>query len=98
MTGIITHGIDGVAMGDFDPKKHIAEESGYDARDNYVRGLKMPETRFKNMVHNHPPDEQKRMRTQVDEAEAAGLRNYQVRHSKGFYIIENGIVVGSGRG
>jgi len=85
-------------MGDFDPRTHIAEEAGYDANENYLRGLKMPGTRFGNIVHNHPPDEQRSMRMQVDEAEAAGLRHYQVRHSRGFYIIENGIVVGSGRG
>ena len=30
-------------MGDFNPKVHTAEEKGYDANDNYVRGLKMPE-------------------------------------------------------
>lgn len=85
-------------MGDFDPRKHTAEEAGYDARDNYVRGLRMPPTRFKNMVHSHPADEQNTMRQQVDEAEEKGLRTYQVKHSKGYYNIENGIVVGSGRG
>lgn len=85
-------------MGDFDPKKHTAEEAGYDAKDNYVRGLKMPEKRFKNMVHNHSADEQKSMRKQVDDAEAAGLRSYQVKHSKGYYTIENGIVIGSAKG
>jgi len=85
-------------MGDFNPKQHTAEEAGYDLKDNYVRGLKMPEKRFKNMVHNHSPEEQKSMRKQVDEAEAAGLRTYQVRHSRGYYSIENGIVIGSARG
>jgi len=87
-----------LTMGDFDPKKHTAEEAGYDAKDNYVRGLKMPEKRFKNMVHNHSAEEQQSMRKQVDEAEAAGLRSYQVKHSKGYYMIENGIVIGSAKG
>ena len=85
-------------MGDFNPKEHTAEEKGYDAEGNYVRGLKMPESRFKNMVHGHSADEQRSIRQQVDEAEAKGLRTYQVKHSKGYYTIENGIVVGSARG
>jgi hypothetical protein len=38
------------------------------------------------------------MRKQVDEAEAKGLRTYQVKHSKGYYNIENGIVIGSAKG
>jgi hypothetical protein len=85
-------------MGDFDPKKHTAEERGIDASGNYVRGLKMPDTRFENMVHGHPASEQESMRKQVDEAEAKGLRTYQVKHSKGYYNIENGIVIGSAKG
>jgi hypothetical protein len=85
-------------MGDFDPKQHTAEEAGYDAQDRYVRGLKMPESRFRNMVFNHSPEEQASMRKQVDEAEAAGLRTYQVKFAKGFYTIENGSVIGSGKG
>jgi hypothetical protein len=84
-------------MGDFDPKKHTAEERGYNAEDNYVRGLRMPESRFENMVHGHSTREQESMRQQVDEAEAQGLRSYQVRHAKGYYTIENGIVIGSGK-
>ncbi len=85
-------------MGDFDPRQHKAEESGEDANGNYVRGLKMPDSRFKNMVLGHSPEEQKSMRQQVDEAEAKGLRTYQVTHSRGYYDIENGIVKGSGMG
>jgi hypothetical protein len=38
------------------------------------------------------------MRQQVDEAEAKGLRKYQVKHPKGYYNIENGIVIGSAKG
>ncbi len=85
-------------MGDFNPKVHTAEQKGYDANDNYVRGLKMPDERFQNMVHGHSAEEQKKMRQQVDEAEAKGLRTYQVKHAKGYYNIENGIVIGSARG
>jgi len=85
-------------MGDFDPNKHTAEQRGYDAKGNYVRGLKMPESRFENMVHGHSAAEQQSMRQQVNEAEAKGLRTYQVKHSKGYYNIENGIVIGSARG
>ena len=85
-------------MGDFDPKKHTAEERGYDAKDNYVRGLRMPPTRFENMVHGHSDAEKKSMRQQVDEAEAEGHRTYQVKHAKGYYTIENGIVIGSAKG
>ena len=85
-------------MGDFNPKVHTAEEKGYDANDNYVRGLKMPDTRFQNMVHGHSAEEQKSMRKQVDEAEAKGLRTYQIKHAKGYYNIENGIVIGSAKG
>jgi hypothetical protein len=84
-------------MGDFDPKKHTAEEAGYDAKDNYVRGLKMPDSRFENMVHGESAAEQQSMRKQVDEAEAKGLRTYQVKYSKGYYNIENGIIKGSAR-
>jgi hypothetical protein len=89
--------IGGIDMGDFDPKKHTAEESGIDGSGNRVRGLKMPASRFDNMVHGHSPAEQQSMRKQVDDAEAKGLRTYQVTHAKGFYNIENGIVIGSGR-
>jgi hypothetical protein len=85
-------------MGDFNPKEHTAEEKGYDATGNYVRGLKMPPSRFENMVHGHSAAEQKSMRQQVDEAEAKGLRKYQVKHPKGYYNIENGIVIGSAKG
>ena len=58
----------------------------------------MPESRFNNMVHGHSADEQKSMRQQVDEAEAKSLRTYPVKHSKGYYNIESGIVIGSARG
>ncbi len=85
-------------MGDFDPRKHTAEERGIDAKGNYVRGLKMSETRFKNMVTGHSPAEQQSMRQQVEEAEAKGLRTYQIKHAKGYYNIENGIVIGSAKG
>ena len=85
-------------MGDFAPTKHTAGGSGYDANGNYVRGLKMPPTRFENMVHGHPSAEQQSTRQQVDEAEVKGLRIYQVKHARGYYNIENGIVVGSARG
>lgn len=85
-------------MGDFNPIEHTAEDKGYDAQGNYVRGLKMPPNRFKNMVHGHSPADQQSMRQQVDEAEAKGLREYQVRHSRGYYMIENGIVIGGGGG
>ncbi|OPZ42470.1 MAG: hypothetical protein BWY93_01821 [Euryarchaeota archaeon ADurb.BinA087] len=85
-------------MGDFDPRKHTAEERGIDAKGDYVRGLKMSETRFKNMVTGHSPAEQQSMRQQVEEAEAKGLRTYQIKHAKGYYNIENGIVIGSAKG
>lgn len=85
-------------MGDFNPKEHTAEERGINAKGDYVRGLKMPPSRFENMVHGHSEAEKKSMRQQVDEAEAKGLRTYQVKHAKGYYNIENGIVIGSGRG
>jgi len=88
----------GSRMGDFNPKEHTAEEAGYDAKNNYVRGLKMPDSLFNNMVHGHSANEQTSMRQQVDEAEAKGLRTYQVKHSKGYYNIENGIMIGSARG
>jgi len=58
----------------------------------------MPGSRFDNMVHGHSAAEQKSMRQQVDEAEAKGLRTCQVKHSRGYYNIENGIVTGSGKG
>ncbi|MDD1718492.1 MAG: hypothetical protein LUQ25_00400 [Methanoregulaceae archaeon] len=85
-------------MGDFDPRKHTAQEAGYNAQDKYVRGLKMSATAFQNMVAGHSSEEEAGMRKQVDEAEAAGLRNYQVKHPRGYYTIENGIVIGSGMG
>jgi len=85
-------------MGDFDPRKHTAEERGIDAKGNYVRGLKMSDTRFKNMVTGHSPAEQQSMRQQVEEAEEKGLRTYQIKHAKGYYNIENGIVIGSAKG
>jgi hypothetical protein len=82
-------------MGEFNPKEHTAEQRGYDAKGNYVRGLKMPPSRFENMVHGHSSDEQKSMRQQVNEAEARGLRKYYVKHSRGYYTVENGIVIGT---
>jgi hypothetical protein len=54
----------------------------------------MPESRFNNMIHGHPASEVPDMRKQVDEAEAAGLRDYQVSFSGGFYLIHDGIVMG----
>jgi hypothetical protein len=84
-------------MGDFDPKTHTAEQRGYDANGDYVRGLKMPDERFENMVHGESAKDHDKMRQQVDEAEAKGLRNYQVTYSRGYYDIENGIVKGGGR-
>lgn len=87
-----------IEPGDFDPKVHTAEESGYDKDGDYVRGLMMPEGRLKNMVHQHTPEDQASMRQQVREAEAAGLRWYQVKFTGGYYTIENGIVIGGGKG
>jgi hypothetical protein len=95
---LLLHEDKGSGMGAFDPKTHTAEQRGYDANGNYVRGLKMPDERFENMVHGESAADQKNMRQQVDEAEAKGLREYQVSYSKGYYTIENGIVIGSGRG
>ncbi len=97
MKTIIIKGKNASSMGTFNPREHTAEESGYDANDNYVRGLRMPESRFRNMVQNHSEEEKAGMRKQVDEAEAKGIRTYQVRHSRGYYSIENGIVIGSAR-
>lgn len=78
----------------FDPKMHPAERKGYDANGNYVRGLKMPDSRFENMVHGLSPAEQQSIRKQVDEAEAKGQRTYQIKYSKGYFNIENGILIG----
>lgn len=85
-------------MGDFDPRQHTAQEAGYTSENKYVRGLKMSQTSFGNMAAGHSPDEVATMRKQVDDAEARGLRKYQVRHARGYYDIENGIVIGSGMG
>ena len=87
-----------VIKGDFDPKLHTAEESGVNKEGDYTRGLKMPDERFKNMAVGHPAEEVAAMRKQVDEAEAQGFRNYMVKFSNGFYLIENGIVKGGGKG
>lgn len=87
-----------ILTGTFDPKVHTAEEGGIDKNGHYVRGLKMPDSRFKNMTANHPPEEITSMRKQVDEAEAQGERNYIVKFGSGFYIIENGIVIGGSKG
>lgn len=84
--------------GDFDPRLHTAEESGFIPEGGFARGLKMPDSRFSNMAAGHSPEEVASMRKQVDEAEAKGLRNYIVKFSNGFYIIENGIVKGGGKG
>lgn len=90
--------LDEVVTGDFDPKTHTAEERGYLPNGDYARGLKMPDSRFRNMAAGHPAEEVAAMRKQVDEAEAQGLRNYMVKFSNGFYLIENGIVKGGGKG
>ena len=84
----------GSEVGTFDPKENPAEASGLDAKGNWVRGLKMPEERFANMVHGHTSEDRAAMRTQVDQAEKAGLRNYKVAFNGGYYLIENGIVSG----
>ncbi len=82
-------------MGDFDPRKHTAQEAGYTSENTYVRGLQMSQESFENMAAGHSRDEVSSMRKQVDDAEAAGLRKYQVRHPRGYYNIENGLVIGS---
>lgn len=87
-----------VLPGTFDPKVHTAEEWGNNPDGNFVRGLKMPDSRFKNMAVNHPPEEVASMRKQVDEAEAQGWRNYIVKFGSGFYVVENGIVKGGSKG
>lgn len=84
--------------GDFDPKIHTAEEHGSTPEGNYVRGLKMPDSRFANMAVGHTLEDIASMRKQVDEAEAKGFRNYMVKFSNGFYVIENGVVIGGGKG
>lgn len=84
--------------GDFDPKVHTAEEHGDLPDGTFARGLKMPDSRFNNMAAGHPAEEVAAMRKQVDEAESQGLRNYMVKFSNGFYLIENGIVKGGGKG
>lgn len=84
--------------GDFDPRLHTAEESGFNKEGNFVRGLKMPEARIKNLLFNHTPEDQASMKQQIAEAEEAGLRNYVVKFSGGLYQIENGIIVGRMRG
>ncbi len=87
-----------ITPGDFDPKLHTAEESGFNEKGEYSRGLKMPEARIKNLLFNHTPEDQASMRKQIEEAESAGLRNYVVKFSGGLYQIESGIMVGSVRG
>lgn len=80
--------------GAFDPRESPAEGRGFDANGNWVRGLKMPDERFENMVTGHTPEDRAWMRSQVDQAELGGLREYKVSFSGGYYLIENGIVKG----
>lgn len=87
-----------ILAGTFDPKLHPAEERGYLPSGEYARGLKMPDERFRNMAAGHSPEEVASMRKQVDEAERAGLREYMVKFTNGYYLIENGIVRGGGKG
>ena len=81
-------------VGTFEPRLYPAEQSGLDKNGQWVRGLKMPIERFNNMVHGHSETEKADMRRQVDEAEAAGLRGYMVKFGLGYYLVENGIVIG----
>ncbi|OPY46588.1 MAG: hypothetical protein A4E42_00454 [Methanoregulaceae archaeon PtaU1.Bin222] len=95
---VVEEGTEPLPPGDFDPKIHTAEEAGIDKNGNYVRGLHMPESRLKNLVHNHTLEDQASMKEQVANAEAQGERNYIVKFGSGFYIIENGIVIGGSKG
>lgn len=88
----------GPYVGSFDPKTHTAEEAGYNQNGDYVRGLKMSEESFRYITFDLPPDEAPKIRGKVDSAEKAGLREYQISTSKGFYNIENGIPYGGGMG
>lgn len=95
---VVEEGNEPLPSGDFDPKIHTAEEAGIDKKGDWVRGLHMPESRLKNLVHNHTLEDQASLKEQVANAEAQGERNYIAKFSGGFYIIENGIVIGGSKG
>ncbi len=80
-------------IGNFDPREHTAETWGMLPSGAGARGLKMPDAGFGNMVFAHPEAEKVSMREQVDAAEKAGLREYIVKFSGGYYQIDSGIVV-----
>lgn len=84
----------GEEVGTFDPRLYPAEQSGLDKNGYWSRGLKMPDERFRNMATGHTETEKVEMRRVIDEAEAAGLRNYMVKFANGYYLVENGIVIG----
>lgn len=84
--------------GTFDPRDHIAEEAGYDRSGTWVRGLKMPDSRFDQMVAGFSLEDIKTLREQVDRSEREGLRTYTVNYSHGFRVIENGIAIGGSGG
>lgn len=86
------------SAGTFDPREHTAEEAGYDRTGTWVRGLKMPDSRFFQMVAGFSQEDITSIREQVDWSEREGLRTYTVNYTHGFRIIENGIAIGGAGG
>jgi hypothetical protein len=82
--------------GGFDPRYHFATESGIGPDGMKIRGLKMNEESFAFITYGMSAEEAQRVRDQVNLAEKAGLRRYEIDTDKGWYAVENGIPFGSG--
>ncbi len=80
--------------GNFDPREHSANDSGVDARGVLVRGLKMSDLSKDHNTKGLDEVDRAAFLRQVEEAEAAGIRMYKILLSKGYYVVENGIVYG----
>ena len=78
----------------FDPISPIVEPPKKTPKRSYT----MSEGVKTFLLAGHGPLEQVDMMRQIDEAEAAGKIDYQVRHQNGYYLISYGQIAGGAKG
>jgi len=74
----------------FDPISPVVEPP----KNTPKRSYNMSEGVKTFLLAGHVPQEQVDMMRQIDEAEAAGKIDYQVRYTNGFYLISYGQIAG----
>jgi len=61
------------------------------------RSWKMSPETLKWILSGENDEDQRTLKGQIFTAEAEGLTSYSIRYSKGFYLIEYGLIKSSGR-